>query len=209
MKKAFIILALLSLPVFADSGMAKIMDEHIYIIPAGRIDKDITGFVKDKIPGTIPANAKAEVDRQMELPELAYDPSRKQYDAVMMLDEMSRDITIDTGVERAIIITDADLYAPDSDFVLGFADAKRGIAVVSTARLGGEKLAERVLKESMRELGISRGLTDCPDRKCAMYFSNNVSGIDAKRSAFCRDCRDKLRRQYIRPIMKAVLKPLI
>lgn len=198
--------------------MAKVMNEHIYIIPIGQIDKNIIKNIKNKLPGNMPISANAAVEQQKEMPQIAYDPSRRQYNAEIVLYEISKRVGIDTTAERALIITDADLYTRDSDFVLGLADAKKGICIVSTARLKNEfygvkpddkLLSERVLKEAAYEFGVSRGLGNCPDSRCVMYFSDNLAGIDKKRNTFCRECRDKLRRYYIAPLFKAAIKPLI
>jgi archaemetzincin len=68
---------------------------------------------------------------------------------------------------------------------------------------------ERVLKEAIHEFGVSRGLKSCPDPRCVMHFSNSLADIDKKRNTLCRECRDKLLHQYMSPLIKASLKPLI
>ena len=218
LRNAFIILSLVSSLFFADKGMAKVIDEHIYLIPMGQIDKNVMESIKNRFPDFMPMSVNIEIDQQKDAPQVAYDPSRRQYNAEMVLDETAQHITIDTMAERVLIITDLDLYMPDSDFVLGLANAKKGICIISLARLKNEfyglkqddKLfLERILKEAIYEFGVSRGLSNCPDPRCVMYISNSLSGIDKKRNTFCRNCRDKLFHQYINPLFKAALKPLI
>ena len=218
LRNAFIILSLVSSLFFADKGMAKVIDEHIYLIPMGQIDKNVMESIKNRFPDFMPMSVKVEIDQQKEAPQVAYDPSRRQYNAEVVLDEISKHITIDTTTERTLIITDVDLYVQDSDFVLGLADAKKGIGIISLARLRNEfyglkqdnKLfLEIVLKEAVYEFGISRGLSNCPDPKCVMHFADRLADIDKKRNAFCRKCKDELLHQYMSPLIKASLKPLI
>ena len=218
LRSVFIILLLVASLFFADKGMTKVIDEHIYIIPMGQIDKNVMEGIKNSLPDHMPMSVKIEIDQQKELPQVSYDPSRRQYNAEAILDEIAQHSTIDTTTERALIITDADLYAPDSDFVLGFADSKKGICIVSLARLKNEfyglkqdnKLfIERALKEAIYEFGVSRGLSKCPDTRCVMHFSKNLTDIDNKKNTFCRKCKDELLHQYMSPLIKASLKPLI
>ena len=217
-RSVFIILSMVSSLFFVDKGMAKVIDEHIYLIPIGQIDKNVMESIKNRLPDSMPASVKIEIDQQKDAPQIAYEPSRRQYKAEVVLDEIAQYITIDTVEERVLIITDVDLYMPDSDFVLGFADAKKGICIISLARLKNEfyglkqddKLfLERVLKEVIYEFGVSRGLNNCPDPRCVMHFSSSLADIDKKRHTFCRKCRDELLHQYINPLFKASLKPLI
>lgn len=214
----FIVLSLASSLFFADKAMSKVIDEHIYLIPMGQVDKNVMESIKNRFPNLMPMSVKMEIDQQKDAPQIAYDPSRRQYNAEAVLDEISQHSTIDTTTERALIITDVDLYMPDSNFVLGLADAKKGICIVSLARLKNEfygvkqdnKLfLERALKEAIYEFGISRGLNNCSDSKCVMHFSNSLADIDKKRNTFCRKCRDELLHQYMSPLIKASLKPLI
>ena len=217
-RSVFIILLLASALFFADKCMAKVIDEHIYLIPMGQIDRNVMEDIKNRILDYMPMSIKVEIDQQKESPQVAYDPSRRQYNAEAILDEIAQHSTIDTTTERALIITDADLYTPYSDFVLGVADSKKGICIISLARLKNEfyglkqdnKLfIERSLKEAIYEFGISRGLSNCPDTRCVMHFSNNLTDIDKKKNTFCRKCKDELLHQYMSPLIKASLKPLI
>ena len=131
LRSTFIILSLASALFFADGGMAKVIDEHIYLMPMGQIDKNIMEDIKNKLPDYMPMSVKIEIDQQKDAPQVAYDYSRKQYNAEAVLDGIAQRSTIDTTTERVLIITDMDLYVQDLDFVLGFADAKKGICIIS------------------------------------------------------------------------------
>jgi archaemetzincin len=49
-------------------------------------------------------------------------------------------------------------------------------------------LANRLLIETVHELGHTLGLTHCHDYRCAMAPAHAVEWIDIKDSGFCEDC---------------------
>ena len=186
--------------VLSFTADAKVIEECIYLVPAGKIDKKILEKLKEKLPGVFPMSTKVVIDQARQLPQLAYDASRAQYDAQKILDAVSAQLVLTIINERALIITDQDLYVPGVDFVFGLADDKKGVCIVSLARLGGEfygqspdsfgrLLAERALKEAARELARSWKLTDCPSQKCIMHPSSSPTAIDKERESFCYKCR--------------------
>jgi archaemetzincin len=127
------------------------------------------------------------------MPQAAYDPSRKQYDAQAVVDEISNHIIVALTNERALIVTDADLYTPELNFVFGLADPKKGVCIISLARLKTDSTQalfnERALKEAAHELGHSWNVPHCPDRRCVMFFSNSLADTDRKQDHFCYKCR--------------------
>jgi archaemetzincin len=185
---------ILLLPLAAD---ARVVEECIYLVPAGKVDKKLLEKLKEKIPGIFPMSVKAVIDPEQPLPQPAYDVSRAQYDAQKVLDGISQQLVLTIVNERALIITDKDLYVPGVDFVFGLADDKKGVCIISLARFGnefygqkpdGRLLAERALKEAARELGRSWKLPDCPSRKCVMHPPSDPSDIDKERESFCYKC---------------------
>jgi archaemetzincin len=70
------------------------------------------------------------------------------------------------------------------------------VAVVSTARLAAAnpdgRLAERLAKEAVHELGHTFGLLHCETRGCVMSRSAGLRDVDAKRPGLCADCRVRL-----------------
>jgi archaemetzincin len=196
-----------------NTSEAKVVEEHIFLIPIGKVDGKVLQYLKDKLPGCFPMTMNVAIDPQEEMPQSAYDQSRKQYRAAAVADEISQRITIDLRDERLLVVTDADLYAPELNFVFGLADAKKGIAVISLARLRNEfyglkadegLFLERALKEAVHELGHSWGLTHCPDARCVMFFSNSLADTDKKRNTFCHACRTRLRHRYDKPLIRGL-----
>lgn len=100
--------------------------------------------------------------------------------------------------ERVLGITALDLYVPILTFVFGEALLEGNCAVVSLHRLREELyglpprtdlLLERLVKESVHELGHTFGLRHCLDWRCVMASSFAVERIDVKSAEFCASCR--------------------
>ena len=51
---------------------------------------------------------------------------------------------------------------------------------------------QRLLKESVHELGHTLDLTHCDDYQCAMAPSHAVEWIDLKDSALCEACQTRM-----------------
>jgi archaemetzincin len=54
---------------------------------------------------------------------------------------------------------------------------------------------ERLLKESLHELGHTFGLIHCPDYLCVMHSSTSVEEIDVKTARFCLKCQGILEKK--------------
>jgi archaemetzincin len=122
-----------------------------------------------------------------ERPAEAWDARRRQYETGRILKWLE---SRHPGAAKVLALTDVDLFIPILTFVFGEAQLGGRAAVVSTARLGGNRLlAERFRKEALHELGHVYGLVHCGNPGCVMGRSPGVSEIDMKGSSFCRDCR--------------------
>jgi archaemetzincin len=96
-----------------------------------------------------------------------------------------------------VAFTDLDLAVPVLTFVFGEALLRGGSAVVSLHRLrndfygmpaDGDLLVERALKETLHELGHTRGLRHCHDWRCVMSTAHAVERVDVREAAFCQGC---------------------
>ena len=128
-------------------------------------------------------------------PGFALHLERQQYHSSEILFSMQRHVTSSTW--RLLGVTQLDLYIPILTFVFGEAQLGGKSAVVSYHRLQQEfyglppdldLLANRLLVESVHELGHTLRLTHCHDHQCAMAPSHAVEWIDIKDSGFCEDC---------------------
>lgn len=94
-------------------------------------------------------------------------------------------------------VTELDLYVPILTFVFGEAQLRGPAAVVSAHRLreeyygmpGDDKvLVQRLVKETLHELGHTQGLRHCTDWRCVMSSAHNVERIDVRQAGFCPAC---------------------
>ncbi|HEY0614760.1 MAG TPA: archaemetzincin family Zn-dependent metalloprotease [Candidatus Elarobacter sp.] len=108
----------------------------------------------------------------------------------------------ETREEVLLGVTEFDLYKTSHQFVFGSSSETQRCAVVSLHRLRSEfygdpadenALFQRLLKESVHEIGHALGLRHCYHARCAMYYSNSVFDTDNKYSHFCEACERRSR----------------
>jgi len=119
---------------------------------------------------------------------------RNQYFSTAILQAMQP--LIEPGA-RLLAVTSVDLYVPVLTFVFGEAQLTGACAVVSLHRLREEfyglppredLLRERLVKESVHELGHTFGLRHCDDWRCVMTSSHAVERLDVKGAEFSFLC---------------------
>jgi archaemetzincin len=130
----------------------------------------------------------------------AFDSERRQYYSTAILQRL--DGLAPDGHTRLLGVTALDLFVPVLTFVFGEAQLEGRCALVSLHRLREEfyglpasdaLLRERLLKESVHELGHTFGLRHCDDWNCVMASTHAVERLDVKGAAFCRACARRLR----------------
>jgi archaemetzincin len=104
--------------------------------------------------------------------------------------------------ELLLGVTDFDLYKTSHQFIFGGSSPAQRCAIVSIHRLRAEfygdkpdenALFQRLLKESVHEIGHTLGLKHCYNARCAMYYSNSIFDTDNKHSQFCDACDKRSR----------------
>ena len=145
-------------------------------------------FVAKKLTETYEVRVR---DRGM-LPvfDRAFDPARRQFHALVLLDYLARCIVSDT----ALWVVDRDMYCGNLNFVFGLA-MYHIAAVVSTFRVD---TAGMVAKEAIHETGHILGLQHCPNR-CVMRFSESLEDALEKPDSLCAQCRKILNRKLVQP----------
>jgi archaemetzincin len=133
-----------------------------------------------------------ELAGQRPMPQGAFDARRGQFHADALLD-----LALSVEAERALAVTDVDLYAGDLNFVFGIAQPSGDACVISLFRLylnaDAQRFRSRALKEAMHELGHTFGLAHCANPRCVMWFSNTLEETDRKGAGYCPRCEETLR----------------
>ncbi len=157
--------------------------------------------VLDEFGSDVVARAAALVGRVLgvetvkaNLPcEDGFDAARRQWRAEALLRRCVQPLASpDTWT---VGLTSKDLYVPSLNFVFGLALSERGVAIVSSYRLGEDDedvVVERIAKETIHEVGHLAGAAHCNDPGCVMWFSNTLAETDRKAAGFCADCKSRV-----------------
>ncbi len=137
-------------------------------------------------------------------PAHAYDKGRRQYLSIPTLELLSG---YRGSYDRALGVTDVDLYVPGREFIFGQADTVNQVAVISTVRLDrrfyhlppdDELFLTRAVKEAVHEVGHTYGLKHCDRIECVMFLSNTIRDTDKKGEGFCPPCSKRLKLKSVR-----------
>ena len=167
--------------------------KKLQLLPIGIVDAQLLEWLAQALYEKF--RVRTEILSPALDPAFALHAERQQYHSSEILAAMQRYINGNTW--RLLGITQLDLYIPILTFVFGEAQLGGTSAVVSYHRLQQEfyglpqdtnLLANRLLIESVHELGHTLRLTHCHDYQCAMAPSHAVEWIDIKDSGFCEDC---------------------
>jgi archaemetzincin len=170
--------------------------KKLHILPVGNPDARLLEWLRQTLADKF--RVPAEILSPALDPALSLHAERQQYHSSEILGAMQPYVTRDTW--RLLAITDRDLYIPILTFVFGEAQMGGHSAIVSYHRLTQQfyglpadldLLANRLLIESVHELGHTLHLTHCPEYRCAMASSHAVEYIDIKDSGFCDECLAK------------------
>jgi archaemetzincin len=170
--------------------------KKLQLLPVGNVDFRLLEWLRQALAEKF--HVRAEILSPALDPAFALHAERQQFHSSEILVEMQRFVTRDTW--RLLAVTERDLYIPILTFVFGEAQMGGASAIVSYHRLTQgfyglpqdlDVLANRVLIESVHELGHTLHLTHCQEYRCAMAPSHAVEWIDIKDSGFCEECLAK------------------
>jgi len=158
----------------------------IDLIPLGRVDQLAVSIVAANLQAILGLNSNVSEPRQD--PEYALLPQRKQFDALKIIKELSRE---KHGAPFKLGVTALDICTPILTFVYGESQLGGNIALISLNRLEGgraELTYERVVKIGVHEVGHILGLEHCWEVRCLMHFSRNLEQLDSLPLQFCSAC---------------------
>ena len=170
--------------------------KKLQLLPVGTPDTRLLEWLRQSLADKF--RVRAEILADTLDPTFAVHTERQQFHSSEIIAAVQPHINRDTW--RLLAITERDLYIPILTFVFGEAQMGGPAAVVSYHRLMQEfyglpadldLLANRLLIESVHELGHTLHLTHCHEFRCAMAASHAVEWIDIKDSGFCEECLAK------------------
>jgi len=166
----------------------------VHLLPVGKVDLSLLQDLSAAIPRSL--HVACEILPYQLDPTPSYHPERQQYHSSELLQRMQPLVRPQDW--RFLAIADVDLYIPILKYVFGEAQMGGPCAVVSMHRLRQEfygldrddaLLRQRLLKESVHELGHTFDLHHCQDYSCVMASSHSVEWIDLRASTLCDSCR--------------------
>lgn len=137
--------------------------------------------------------------RQLDLTPF-HDRARGQYNSTAILLSLKL-LDLQPGVKYLAVVFE-DLFIPILTYVFGEAELGGPVAIVSYERLQNERyglapdpglLHERLLRESLHELGHTFGLIHCASQECVMHTATYVEDIDMRGGTYCTPCRRQIR----------------
>ena len=151
---------------------------ELTIVPVGHIGKDLLGSVSRYLEGL---GFSVRISEELPIPERAYNRKRSQYTVIPFIE------LVDDYEGHHLLVTDVDLCTSHLNFIFGCGPGPN--AIISIARLKGDLLEERMIKEAVHELGHVFSLGHCDNLRCVMHFSNCLADTDYKQKEFCSRCQ--------------------
>lgn len=128
-----------------------------------------------------------------------YNPTRRQYDANLILKAIS--MLSSPDAIKTIGLMRVDLYIPILTYIFGQSMLDGSTGIVSLYRLRNELygleqddrlLIERFRKVIVHEMAHAFGLIHCLNPSCIMRSSTYVEDLDQKDLEFCFKCKTEL-----------------
>ena len=164
------------------------------IVPVGTIRGSVLNTLKYEIPEYLPYE-KVVREQKINLPD-SYDPVRKQYNAAFFFSEATSG-----DYDSLLLVTDTDMYLGLLNYVFGHYEGNT--ALVSMQRIdpswdqrdNPQTFRDRLLNESLHQLGHTFGLTHCK-KKCVMKHVSDVLDIDRRPIDFCKPCSSTVEKHF-------------
>jgi archaemetzincin len=149
-----------------------------------------------KIVITINLHDALILDRDSLVNSHLFDKNRNQWNSENILQWISRKALPDSDT-KILAICDFDAYSNGLNFIFGEAQMIGRVGVIYLSRLRQEfygqtsdvgLFQQRIIKETVHELGHLFRLSHCEKCRCVMHFSNSLKDTDFKDYNFCDRC---------------------
>jgi archaemetzincin len=165
----------------------------ILISPVGEFSNELIQAVAAEIGQVF--GFTTEIGSVVQDLSFALDQNRQQYHSTLILDQLAADIP--ATCIRILAIAQVDLFIPILTHVYGEAQLGGAACIVSTFRLNegrsglniAPRYIERIVKETIHELGHTFNLRHCPEHTCIMHYCRNEEDVDRKSGELCRYCK--------------------
>lgn len=175
---------------------------EILMQPIGDINQEDVDYIVKNLPSHFPFEIKIYPHLwSLQPPFNAYSIERMQYNAEIInkfLYNKYKEFLMKKS-NFVLGVSALDGYYYNLNFVFGLANREMKVASIYAKRLKNNdqsKYRNRLLKESIHEVGHLFGLNHCNTNKCVMNFSNNVEDVDNKYPDFCDKCKSNLMQFY-------------
>lgn len=178
------------------------MRAKIVIVPLGEADLATINRLAGTLGGIF--NRGVDILKGMRMPEEAYNETRNQYYARIVLSKLER--VKANNRETVVGVCEEDIYLPNAHYVLGYADALSGTGLVSLFNFRQEfyglpederKVYPRLYKEVVHQLANLYSIPPCANPSCIHYESRTMMEIDNKSLRLCDICLRSLQKVHI------------
>ncbi len=168
--------------------------EHIILIsPVGDLSAELIEAITGEIQRVF--GFSTAIDCVLQDLSFALDQNRHQHHSTMILEQLAANTP--PRAIRVIAIAQVDLFIPILTHVYGEAQLGGTACIVSTFRLNegrsgmniSRKYIDRIVKETIHELGHTFNLRHCPEDTCIMHYCRNEEDVDRKSDQLCRYCK--------------------
>lgn len=165
----------------------------IVIAPIGDADLALVNRLAGSLGSVF--NRGVDILKGMRLPQEAFNETRGQYYARIILSKLER--VKANNRETIVGICEEDIYLPNRHFVLGYADELSGTAIVSLHHFRQEfyglpeddkKVYPRLYKEVIHQMAHIYSIPNCNNPSCVHYDSTEMLDIDDKSDKLCDIC---------------------
>ena len=168
--------------------------EHIILIsPVGDLSAELIEAITGEIQRVF--GFSTAIDCVLQDLSFALDQNRHQHHSTMILEQLAANTP--PRAIRVVAIAQVDLFIPILTHVYGEAQLGGTACIVSTFRLNegrsgmniSRKYIDRIVKETIHELGHTFNLRHCPEDTCIMHYCRNEEDVDRKSDQLCRYCK--------------------